>query len=112
MVSPKTNCALQQKPTLSEPQVRREVADSKGRYVIDHAGGGTSELTYSILSATRVIADHTEVADGHEGEGIGLALVSALVADAKAEGVKIIPLCPFVNAQRRRHPDWAEQFDV
>ena len=79
---------------------------------MDHPDGGTSELTYSILSAQTVIADHTEVAEGHAGEGIGLALLEALIADAKAKGFKIVPLCPFVNAQRRKHPEWAAYFRV
>lgn len=97
---------------MSDHAIRREVSDTRGRYVIDHSDGGTSELTYSIVSATRIIADHTEVADGHSGEGVGAALAARLVADALAEGVKIIPLCPFVNAERRKHPEWAAAFDV
>ena len=97
---------------MSDVAIRREVADSKGRYVIDHPGGGTSELTYSILSAATVIADHTEVAEAYSGTGVGLALLQALLDDAKAEGFKIIPLCPFVNVQRRKHPDWADLFNV
>ena len=97
---------------MSEPEVRKERTDTKGRYVIDHAGGGTSELTYSVVSAKLVIADHTGVAEGHEGEGVGLRLLNALLSDAKAEGFKIVPLCPFVNAQRRKHPEWADLFDT
>jgi predicted GNAT family acetyltransferase len=34
------------------------------------------------------------------------------VAHARAEGFCIMPLCPFVNAQRKRHPDWADAFVV
>lgn len=105
-------CAQRRKPRLSDSDVRREVTETKGRYVIDHPGGGTSELTYSILSARLVIADHTEVAAGHEGEGVGLRLLEAFIADARAEEFKIVPLCPFVNAQRRKHPEWADLFDV
>ena len=45
-------------------------------------------------------------------EGAGQALVERLGADARAEGFKIVPLCPFVNAQRRRHPDWSDVFQV
>jgi predicted GNAT family acetyltransferase len=33
-----------------------------------------------------------------------------LVADARAAGLKIVPRCPFVAAQRAKHPDWAEAF--
>ena len=39
---------------------------------------------------------------------IGLKLVERGVADARAAGRKIIPLCPFAAAQFRRHPEWAD----
>jgi predicted GNAT family acetyltransferase len=52
------------------------------------------------------------VDDALRGTGAGQALVARLVADARAEGRKIVPLCPFVNAQRRKHPEWADAFQV
>jgi predicted GNAT family acetyltransferase len=89
--------------------IAREVAGSKGRYVL-REGGAEAELTYSILSETHIIADHTGVPDVMRGSGAGLRLVERLVTDARAEGVKITPLCPFVRAQAARHPDWADVF--
>ena len=96
---------------MSEFEIAREVTETKGRYVI-RQDGQEAELTYSIASPALVIADHTGVPDDFRGSGAGLALVKRLVADARAEGFKIMPLCPFVNAQRRRHPDWADAFAV
>ncbi len=96
---------------MADEQVIRELSDSKGRYVIRHADG-ESDLTYSVLSPQTVIADHTAVAPGHEGTGVGLRLLTALLDDARNDGFKIVPLCPFVNAQRRKHPDWADLFQV
>ncbi len=74
--------------------------------------GHEADLTYSRMGETRVIADHTAVAEALAGTGAGLRLVERLVADARAEGFLIVPLCPFVNAMRRKHPDWADAFDV
>ena len=96
---------------MSEGDIRREVDGSKGRYVVV-TDGHESELTYSIASPTLVIADHTGVPDVLRGKGVGKKLVERLVADAKSEGFKIMPLCPFVNAQRARHPEWADVFAV
>lgn len=87
----------------------REVTGAKGRYVIRRSGE-EAELTYSITSPVLIIADHTEVPHSFRGTGAGLALVTRLVKDARAEGVKIFPLCPFVNATRKRHPEWADAF--
>ncbi|HEX9857673.1 MAG TPA: GNAT family N-acetyltransferase [Paracoccaceae bacterium] len=96
---------------MTDLAITREVSGSKGRYVI-RRGGEEAELTYSVTSPVLVIADHTGVPDSFRGTGAGLALVTRLVADARAEGFKIMPLCPFVNAQRRKHPEWADAFAV
>lgn len=93
------------------PHIRREVEGAKGRYVLVQ-GGHEAELTYSILSTQTIIADHTGVPDALRGTGAGLALVERVVADAWAEGFKIVPLCPFVNRQRQKHPEWADAFNV
>jgi predicted GNAT family acetyltransferase len=90
-------------------EITREVTGSKGRYVL-RDGDAEAELTYSILSPTHIIADHTGVPDAMRGTGAGRQLVERLVADARAEGVKITPLCPFVRAQAQRHPEWADVF--
>jgi hypothetical protein len=96
---------------LAEVEIAREVTGSKGRYVI-RRDDAEAELTYSIASPTLVIADHTGVPDSFRGTGAGAALVARIVADARAEGFRIMPLCPFVNAQRKRHPEWADAFSV
>lgn len=90
-------------------EIAREVTGSKGRYVL-REGGAEAELTYSILSPSMIIADHTGVPDALRGSGAGRRLVERLVADARAEGVKIVPLCPFVKSQLARHPEWADVF--
>lgn len=96
---------------MSDFTVQHEETGSKGRYFIVHAKG-ESELTYSVMSPKLVIADHTGVATGFEGQGVGRVLLERLLADAREKGFKIIPLCPFVNAQRRKHPEWSDLFSV
>jgi predicted GNAT family acetyltransferase len=92
-------------------EISRETSGSKGRYTL-RRDGAEAELTYSITSPGLVIADHTLVPDAFRGTGAGLALVAQLVSDARTEGFKIMPLCPFVNAQRMKHPEWADAFSV
>ena len=89
--------------------VTREHGATKGRFVI-RKGAEEAELTYSVTTPTLIIADHTGVPDSFRGTGAGLALVEALVATARAEGFKVVPLCPFVNATRKKHPEWADVF--
>lgn len=110
MASPRPNCAPQPR-ALSLTEITREHGATKGRYVL-RKNGEAAEMTYSITSPTLVIADHTEVPDSFRGTGAGLAMLTQFVADARAEGFKIMPLCPFVNATRKKHPEWADVFAV
>ncbi len=97
---------------MSDVTITRELGPTKGRYVARVAGtDAEGELTYSRANPHLIIADHTEAADALRGHGIALALATRLVEDARAEGVKIIPLCPYVNAERRKHPEWNDVFD-
>lgn len=96
---------------MSDPEISREESGAKGRYVL-RQNGAEAELTYSIASPTLVIADHTGVPEEMRGTGAGRRLVERLVADARAGGYRIVPLCPFVNAERRKHPDWADVFST
>ena len=51
---------------------------------------------------------HTEVDEGHEGEGLGTQLVTFALDDARARGLEVLPFCPFVNGFIQRHPEYAD----
>ncbi len=91
--------------------IEREETPSKGRYVFRTADGPDAEMTFSKAGATRIIIDHTEVPEFYRGQGVGVKLVERAVADARASGKKILPLCPFAAAQFRRHGEWADVLD-
>ena len=97
---------------MTDVQIEREDTGSKARYVGRVDGvAEEAELTLSILSPSKVIADHTGVPDSMRGMGVGQQLVERLVADARAQGFTIVALCPFVKAQAKRHPDWSDVID-
>jgi uncharacterized protein len=48
---------------------------------------------------------HTEVPPALAGRGIAAVLVEAALAWARAEGHRIRPLCSYVAAYLRRHPE-------
>ena len=76
----------------------------KGRYTATQSGvEGAAELTTSKVSPTLIIADHTAVPDSMRGLGIWRALVDRLIADARAKGQRIVPLCPFARAHAQKH---------
>lgn len=94
---------------MSEHEITREVGGAQGRYVIAK-DGLEAELAYSIASPSLIVANHTGVPVAWRSKGIALALAQRLVSDAKAEGVKIVPTCSYVDHQRKRHPEWADVF--
>ena len=82
---------------------------SKGRYIAAVSGQDeTGEMTFSRLSPSRIIVDHTGVPDSLKGKGIGSALARHVVDEARVKGFTIVPLCPFLKAQAERHPEWGD----
>jgi predicted GNAT family acetyltransferase len=58
-----------------------------------------------------VIVAHTEVDEGHEGEGLGGLLVRETLEQIRASGKTVIPNCPFAAAYIRRHPEFVEMVE-
>ena len=91
--------------------VTREDGLDGGRYVARAPGvAGEGELRYTKRAAGLVRADHTEVPAAMEGQGVGKALIDALLHDARKLDFRIEPRCAYVRAQYARHPDWADLF--
>ena len=88
-------------------RIVREETETKGRYSV-LVDGHEAEMTYSRAGASLLIIDHTSVPDALRGRGVGEALVRRAVEDARAEGRRILPLCPFAKAQIARHPEWQD----
>lgn len=51
---------------------------------------------------------HTVVQRSAGGRGVGSALVVAALDHARANGLRVIPTCPFVPAVIARHPEYAD----
>ena len=92
---------------MSEVTITRHGNDQSGEYHA-HIAGETAigRLTWVQRGGKRV-AEHTLVPAEIGGRGVAARLVEALVADAKAQGFKIVPQCSYVAARFGRHPEWA-----
>lgn len=62
------------------------------------------KMNFSI-SDNKLTVYHTEVDDKYEGRGFGKMLLKQLVDYAQKNNLKIIPVCPYVYAQFKRHPE-------
>ena len=54
------------------------------------------------------VFNHTEIEARFEGQGVGSALVRAALNDVRERGMKVLAVCPFVEAYMRRHTDYAD----
>lgn len=94
---------------LASLPIEKEEAGSRGRYVINFPNGMEAEMTFMRGAGNTMVIDHTLVPPALEGRGIAARLVDRAVADARAEGFKIQPVCSYVVVQFQRHKkDWAD----
>ena len=68
--------------------------------IVERAG----ELVYRDRGGDVIALLHTEVEPKLQHHGLGSALVAGALDDARARGLRIVPVCPFVDAYVRRHP--------
>ena len=61
------------------------------------------------LKPGQIILPHTVVPPAFEGKGVAGALARYAFGYARAEGLKVIPTCPFMSAWVKKHP---EQQDI
>lgn len=54
-----------------------------------------------------IFLTHTEVPQSLEGNGLGSLIVSRTLKHLRDEGLKMAPLCPFVAAYLKKHPEAA-----
>ncbi len=60
------------------------------------------------LDGERLTLVHTEVDSELEGEGVGSMLVAGALDDIRGRGLSVVPICPFVSAYLRRHPEYSD----
>lgn len=56
----------------------------------------------------KIVFTHTEVPEGLEGRGIGSALARTALDWARSQGKAVLPLCPYIAAYIRRHPEYLD----
>ena len=56
----------------------------------------------------RITFTHTEVLPAFEGKGIGSTLARAVLDQARADGLSVVPQCPFIKTWIDRHPDYQD----
>ncbi len=78
--------------------------EAENQYEV-HAEGEVAVLTYQ-RQGKRITYYHTEVPPVLEGRGIAGMLARTALDAARADGLEVVPLCPYVAAYLRRHQEY------
>lgn len=81
-----------------------------GRYVGEIDGTVVASSFYKVRATTWIFV-HTEVDEGHSGQGIGWAVARFALDDVRDKGGRVVPICPFVAAFIKRHPEYQDLVD-
>ena len=83
---------------------------ASGRFSTQLEGHG-AELIYRRLDG-RLLIDHTGVPEAIGGRGVAGELVRAALDYARAENLRVVPLCSYSAEYVRRHPGYADLVDA
>ena len=75
-----------------------EIRRGDGAFYVEQDGKRVAEMTFSRnREAGIAIIDHTQADVSLRGKGVPKKMVAAAVAWARAEKIKLLPLCPYAQ---------------
>lgn len=86
--------------------VRNNPAQNRFELPID--GDALAVCVYRRDEAGRYVLLHTDVPEAYAGRGLAATLAKGLFAMARAQGLRLVLICPYMTAWFARHPDYAE----
>ena len=78
--------------------------EGDGAFYIMEGAEQMGEMVINI-KGSNLTAYHTEVLPKAEGKGVAKKLLNAMVEHARQNKLKVIPLCPYVHLQFKRHTE-------
>ena len=99
--------SFQRRAIVDELNIEKQERGKDIRLAATHPDfpGLEAELDLKWSGDGQYSATHTGVPREMEGKGVGSKLFAAMVEDARAEGYKVIPVCPFIVAKYKRKPE-------
>jgi uncharacterized protein len=77
------------------------------RYELVLDGEVVGEIRYR-LRPGRISLVHTEVLPAYEGRGLAGQLAAGALDNIRARGLRVVAICPYVQAYIRRHPEYED----
>lgn len=94
--------AARERMTMAE--VEDNAAEQRFELTVD---GAVAFAAYE-RAGDALVFTHTIVPEAMRGDGVGSRLIAGALGHARAQGLKVVPECPFVAAYLEKHPDAAE----
>jgi len=93
---------------MADIEVRDNDVAARYEITVDGRLGGYAQ--YRDEGEQRVFV-HTEIDDSFEGQGLGSQLAVGALDDARAQGKRVVPQCPFIKKFISRHPEYQDLVD-
>jgi predicted GNAT family acetyltransferase len=91
--------------------VTTEVRRGEDRYEILVDGEVAGTLTTTMLDG-RLVLDLTRVHEEFAGQGLASQLAQWALDDARAQGLRVLPMCPYVSKWLTTHPEYQDLVDA
>lgn len=75
-----------------------------GAFYLMQNGEQVGEMVIGV-SDSNLTVFHTEIMPQAEGHGLAMKLLDAMAAYAREHQLMVIPLCAYVHAQFKKHPE-------
>jgi hypothetical protein len=92
------------------PRIDIRDETEEGAYVVSVDGERAGKAEYLVREGRHVFV-HTEVDDGHAGSGLAAQLIRFALDDVRSRGGLVVPICPYVSAYIKRHPEYEDLVD-
>lgn len=83
-----------------------EVVNNPERHRFETRLNGVLAMASYRLSGDVITFTHTEVPDTISGHGVANKLARTALDHARENGLTVVPLCPFIAAYIKRHPEY------
>lgn len=91
---------------MSEPTISHD--NHKFEITVDGEKAGFADY---VDTGEQRIFHHTVIEQAFGGRGLASALIGAALADTRAAGRRIVPMCSFVEGYVTKHPEYADLVD-
>lgn len=86
------------------------VTKEADRFIVGVNGKAVGLTAFAERDGQRVFF-HTEVEDAYGGRGLGTVLIAEALAITRADGLRIVAVCPMVAAYVKKHHDFDDILD-